>query len=101
MCVVELCQSSTLLRRLVFLLEVELATCKTSQLSWAFLLYLEGHYNIDNSWYPTVHTQLVLQLIVSEGVKQRAQMQLFFAIFAYLGFRRNVAGLDAHCSGAQ
>jgi hypothetical protein len=41
----------------------------------------------------------VLQLIMSEDVKQRAQMQLF-AIFAYRGIRRTFASLDANGSGA-
>jgi hypothetical protein len=87
------------LQHRVVLLEVEHAACKTSQLSWAFWLDLEWHYNIDNIWNPSVHAQFVLQLIVSEDVKQRAQMQLF-ATFVYQGIRRTVAGLDAHGSGA-
>jgi hypothetical protein len=65
-----------------------------------FQLDLEWHYNIDKSWNPTVHAQLVLHLIVSEDVDQSAQMQLF-AIFAYRGIRWTVAGLDAHGSWAR
>ncbi len=59
--------------------EVEHTACKNSQISWAPQLDIEWHKNIDNSWDPTVHTQLVLQLIVSEDVKQRAQNYLQFS----------------------
>ena len=34
---------------------------------------------INNSWNPTVHAQLVLQLIVSKDVNQRAQNYLQFS----------------------
>jgi hypothetical protein len=67
--------------RSVVLIEVKRATCK--------IHISAGHSNWTYSditiWTtagnPTVHTQLVLQLVVSEYAKQRAQMQLL-AIFS-------------------
>ncbi len=86
----------------VVLIEVERAVCK--------IHVLAGHsywtYSDITIWTiaanPIVHTQLVLQLVVSEYAKQRAQMQLFYGnIIAYQGIRRTFASLDANGSGSQ